>query len=95
MMVSIGYAYELIGPEEYPNIILPLLREGSIRCSVKPASRITLHFNGHCISTFEEISWPPLRLERVHSFILPWPSPSASQTFHHLNTPTWVTSPRY
>ncbi|XLS85178.1 hypothetical protein HN51_035344 [Arachis hypogaea] len=35
-----------IGPEEQWPVIPPLLGAGSGRCSVKPASRITLHFRG-------------------------------------------------
>ncbi|CAN0921003.1 hypothetical protein LINGRAHAP2_LOCUS32377 [Linum grandiflorum] len=42
-MVQLGKPCRLGGPKSHRPVILPLAREGGDRCSVKPASRITLH----------------------------------------------------
>ncbi|KAL4387647.1 hypothetical protein GQ457_09G015150 [Hibiscus cannabinus] len=39
-------------------VILPLHREGSVRCSVKPASRCTFHSKSHEIKALAKITWP-------------------------------------
>ncbi|KAK2654348.1 hypothetical protein Ddye_014204 [Dipteronia dyeriana] len=42
-----------IGPKWHRPVILPLPRAGGGRCSVKPASRGTLHFRNRRPQTFE------------------------------------------
>ncbi|CAN0879299.1 hypothetical protein LINGRAHAP2_LOCUS12954, partial [Linum grandiflorum] len=87
----------LCGPESHRPVILPLAGEGGDRCSVKPASRITL------LSTETR---PPRSSPRNPS---PTPvleragqrSDTSSPTFeaspmsHHLNASTRITSSRY
>ncbi|TYI34760.1 hypothetical protein ES332_A03G031900v1 [Gossypium tomentosum] len=41
-----------VGLERIKPVILPLLREGGLRCSVKPASRSTLHSRNHEAQSF-------------------------------------------
>ncbi|CAA7050240.1 unnamed protein product [Microthlaspi erraticum] len=95
------------GPAEYEpashsgsgwprTVIRPLLRARSSRCSVKPASRITLLFSNRLTQAFA-------RTRRITRQLGPG-SPETCQTrtdrgsepvFHHLIVPTWVTSSSY
>ncbi|MFQ6624976.1 hypothetical protein Gotur_003301, partial [Gossypium turneri] len=86
-----------VGLERIKPVILPLLREGGLRCSVKPASRSTLHFRNHETRSFHSspsvqlLAWNgQARFGPTTDPILP-----ASPMFHHLKAPTQVTSKRY
>ncbi|KAM7490899.1 hypothetical protein LguiA_033820 [Lonicera macranthoides] len=43
-------------------VIPPLSREGGVRCSVKPASRIALHFRDQLTNASAQVTWPNSQL---------------------------------
>ncbi|KAK8541809.1 hypothetical protein V6N13_137600 [Hibiscus sabdariffa] len=77
-------------------VILPLPREESIRCSVKPASRNASLSRSHETRAFARATYPTLSLERagqIQNTMNPtqWTEPKSN----HPNAPTRVTSRRY
>ncbi|KAM7490888.1 hypothetical protein LguiA_033809 [Lonicera macranthoides] len=52
----------LHGPCLHQLVIHPLSREGGVRCSVKPASRIALHFRDQSTSASAQVTWPNSQL---------------------------------
>ncbi|TYI91097.1 hypothetical protein E1A91_D03G167500v1 [Gossypium mustelinum] len=86
-----------VGLERIKPVILPLLREGGLRCSVKPASRSTLNFRNHETQSFHSSPSVQLLAWNGQARFGPTPDPilQASPMFHHLKAPTQVTSKRY
>ncbi|KAK1588277.1 hypothetical protein Q3G72_021586 [Acer saccharum] len=85
-----------IRPKRHRPVVLPLPRAGGSRCSVKPASRCALHFRNHESLAFAKGPWPNSWLgmgKPVCYHTEPDPV-GHDPTSHHLNAPTWVTSPR-
>ncbi|KAF4397234.1 hypothetical protein G4B88_009080 [Cannabis sativa] len=50
------------GPRKHRPVILPLPRAGGVRCSVKPASRITLHSRSPVGQSFVQTTRPNSQL---------------------------------
>ncbi|KAF3971945.1 hypothetical protein CMV_004492, partial [Castanea mollissima] len=50
------------GSEAHQLVILPLLRAGGLRCSVKPASRYALHSRNHKTQAFAQVTWSSSQL---------------------------------
>ncbi|KAM7493754.1 hypothetical protein LguiB_028363 [Lonicera macranthoides] len=53
---------QLYGPWVHQLVIPPLSREGRVRCSVKPASRIALHFRDQLTNASAQVTWPNSQL---------------------------------
>ncbi|TYJ41583.1 hypothetical protein E1A91_A03G032600v1 [Gossypium mustelinum] len=83
-----------VGLERIKPVILPLLREGGLRCSVKPASRSTLHSRNHETQSFHSSPSVQLLAWKWQARFGPTQDPTlqASPMFHHLKAPTQVTS---
>ncbi|KAL4388621.1 hypothetical protein GQ457_09G008710 [Hibiscus cannabinus] len=48
----------MMNPSGHRPVILPLPRAGSLRCSVKPASRCAFHSKSLVTKAFAKIPWP-------------------------------------
>ncbi|TYJ41584.1 hypothetical protein E1A91_A03G032700v1 [Gossypium mustelinum] len=83
-----------VGLERIKHVILPLLREGGLRCSVKPASRSTLHSRNHEAQSFHSSPSVQLLAWNGQARFGPTQDPTlqASPMFRHLKAPTQVTS---
>ncbi|WRX17964.1 hypothetical protein QQP08_010451 [Theobroma cacao] len=71
-------------------VILPLLRAGGLRCSVKPASRSTHHFRNHETQSLHSGPTAHLLAWSGQARIIPTvdPTHSIEPVFHHHNAPT-------
>ncbi|KAJ6756395.1 hypothetical protein OIU79_028734 [Salix purpurea] len=56
-MVQLDQPIKPDGFRQHRHVILSLPREGSSRCSVKPASRCTLHSRSHDTHVFTRKPW--------------------------------------
>ncbi|GMY32126.1 putative acyl-coa dehydrogenase ibr3 [Fagus crenata] len=83
-------------PAVHRLVILPLLRAGGFRCSVKPASRSTLHFRNHVTQAFAQVTRPISQLGTGKPGYRPTdPAESPELSSHHFNALAQVTSCRY